>query len=105
MQYPDNFLEGSGTRRHLKILQKEAIDNKKAEYYIKAVQAYIDEVVPRIEIWARQILAYVAEGDMLRTQLAGVKKLARCQPVDGISLKKSIADRIIELESYPFVTL
>ena len=36
MQDPDNFLEGSGTnRRHLKILQKEDIKNKKAEYYIR----------------------------------------------------------------------
>ena len=29
MQDPDNFMEGSGTRRHLKILQKEDIENKK----------------------------------------------------------------------------
>ena len=35
MQDPDNLLEGSGTRRHLKILQKEDIENKKARYYIK----------------------------------------------------------------------
>ena len=35
MQDPDNFLEGSGIRRHLKILQKEDIENKKVEYYIK----------------------------------------------------------------------
>ena len=32
---PDNFLEGSGIRRHLKIFQKGDIENKKAEYYIK----------------------------------------------------------------------
>lgn len=36
LQDPDNFLEGSGTnRRHLKIFQKEDINDKKAEYYIK----------------------------------------------------------------------
>jgi len=36
MQDPDNFLEGSGTRRrHLKIFQKEDIKNKKTEYYIR----------------------------------------------------------------------
>ena len=36
MQDPDNFLEGSGTRRrHLRIFQKEDIKNKKAEYYIR----------------------------------------------------------------------
>ena len=36
MQDPDNFLEGSGTRRrHLKIFQKEDIKKKKTEYYIR----------------------------------------------------------------------
>jgi len=39
---------------------------------------------------------------MLRTQLAGIKKLARYQPIDGVSLKRAIADRIIDLEAYPF---
>ncbi len=33
---PDNLLEGSGkNRRHLKILQKGDIKNKKVEYYIR----------------------------------------------------------------------
>ena len=36
MQDPDNLLEGSGAnRRHVKIFQKEDINSKKAEYYIK----------------------------------------------------------------------
>ncbi len=35
MQDPDNLLEGSGVRRHLKILQKDDITNKKTEYYIR----------------------------------------------------------------------
>jgi len=48
------------------------------------------------------VIAYVEEGDMLRTQLAGIKKLARYQPIDAVSLKREIADRIIDLEAYPF---
>ena len=58
--------------------------------------------VPRIEQWAKQVLAYVEEGDMLRTQLAGVKKFARYQPIDAIGLRRNIGDRIIERENYPF---
>jgi len=56
----------------------------------------------KIESWAKQVIAYVEEGDMLRTQLAGIKKLARYQPIDAVSLKREIADRIIDLEAYPF---
>ena len=35
MQDTVNLLEGSGTRRHLKIFQREDIKNKETEYYIR----------------------------------------------------------------------
>jgi len=78
------------------------VGEEKAKYQIAATKAYVDDTIPRIELWAKQALAYVEEGDMLRTQLAGLKKLARYQPINTISLKTEIADRIIDLESYPF---
>ena len=94
------FAMESGLLRTLKMIDKEG--EEKAEYQIAAVKVYVDEMIPQIEIWAKQVMAYVEEGDMLRTQLAGVKKLARYQPIDSVSLKRAVADRIIELESYPF---
>jgi len=94
------FAMESGLLRTQKIIAKEG--EEKARYQIEAVKVYVDELVPQIESWAKQIIAYVEEGDMLRTQLAGVKKLARYQPIDSIRLKQSIAARIIDLESYPF---
>jgi len=94
------FSMESGLLRTLKMITREG--KEKAGYQIAAVKVYMDEMIPTIEMWARQILAYVEEGDMLRTQLAGVKKLARYQPVDAVSLNRAVADRVIELESYPF---
>ena len=94
------FAMESGLLRTLKMISKEG--EEKAKYQIAAVKVYVDENIPKIETWAKQILAYVEEGDMLRTQLAGVKKLARYQPIDTVSLKRAVADRVIELESYPF---
>jgi alkylation response protein AidB-like acyl-CoA dehydrogenase len=94
------FAMESGLLRALKIIAKQG--EEKATYQTAAVKVYVDEMIPKIESWAKQILAYVEAGDMLRTQLAGVKKLARYQPIDAISLKRSVADRVIELESYPF---
>jgi alkylation response protein AidB-like acyl-CoA dehydrogenase len=90
----------SGLLRTQKKITKESAD--RAEYQIAAVKVYVDAMVPQIESWAKQVLAYVESGDTLRTQLAGVKKLARYQPIDAVSLRRSIADRIIELEAYPF---
>ena len=94
------FAMESGLLRTLKIIDKEG--EAKAKYHIDAVKVYVDETIPKIEAWAKQVIAYVEEGDMLRTQLAGIKKLARYQPIDAVSLKREIADRIIDLEAYPF---
>ncbi|MFZ0450190.1 MAG: acyl-CoA dehydrogenase family protein [Desulfatiglandaceae bacterium] len=94
------FAMESGLLRTLKLI--DSAGEEKAKYQIAATKAYVDDTIPRIEVWAKQALAYVEEGDMLRTQLAGLKKLARYQTIDAISLKKEIAERIIELESYPF---
>jgi alkylation response protein AidB-like acyl-CoA dehydrogenase len=94
------FAMESGLLRTLKIISRDG--EEKAKYQIAAVKVYVDEMIPRIESWAKQIVSYVEEGDMLRTQLAGVKKLARYQPIDAVTLKREIADRIIDLESYPF---
>jgi len=94
------FAMESGLLRTLKIIAKDG--EGKAKYQIDAVKVYVDDTIPRIESWAKQIISYVEEGDMLRTQLAGVKKLARYQPIDAVTLKREIADRIIDLESYPF---
>ncbi|MFH1954261.1 MAG: acyl-CoA dehydrogenase family protein [Pseudomonadota bacterium] len=94
------FAMETGLLRTLKIIHGQG--EEKAKYQIAAVKVYVDEVIPQIELWAKQIIAYVEEGDMLRTQLAGVKKLARYQPIDTVNLKRAIADRIIELEAYPF---
>lgn len=94
------FAMESGLLRALKAVSNQG--EEKAWLHVAAVKAYVDETIPKIEMWAKQMLAYVEEGDMLRTQLAGVKKLARYQPLDAVSLKRQIADRIIELESYPF---
>lgn len=69
------FAMESGLLRTLKIITKAG--EAKAAYQIKAVQAYVNDMVPQIESWAKDIIAYVEEGDMLRTQLAGIKKLAR----------------------------
>jgi len=94
------FAMESGLLRTLKLMEKEG--EEKAKYHIAAVKAYVDDTMPRIESWAKQVISHVESGDMLRTQLAGVKKLARYQPIDAINEKRLVADRIIELESYPF---
>jgi alkylation response protein AidB-like acyl-CoA dehydrogenase len=94
------FAMESALLRAKKVIAKEGA--KATAHYIAAVTVYVDETVPKIESTAKQMLAYVEEGDMLRTQLAAVKKMARYQPVDTVTPRRLIADKVIELEDYPF---
>jgi len=94
------FAMESGLLRTLKI--SSTLGEEKAKSHIAAVKVYVDDTIPKIEALARQIVARVEEGDMLRTQLAAVKKLARYQPLDAVTLRRILADKIIECESYPF---
>ncbi len=97
----ETFAMESGLMRALKAVDNQ--DEDKARYHVAAVQVYVDRTIPKLENWAKQLLAYVEEGDMLRTQLAAVKKLARYQPIDAITLRRELADRAIDLEAYPFI--
>ena len=72
-----------------------------AELYIAAVQAYLDDTLPKVEFWGKQVLAHVEEGDMLRTQLMALRKFTKNQPIDAIAAKRKIAAKIIDKECYP----
>jgi butyryl-CoA dehydrogenase len=60
-----------------------------------------DETMGLAELAARRILAACAEGDLLRTQLAILRRLARFTPADTVSLSRSVARHCIQLERYP----
>ena len=60
-----------------------------------------EETMALAEQAARQVLAACAEGDMLRTQLAILRRLARFTPADSIGLSRAVARHAIQLERYP----
>jgi butyryl-CoA dehydrogenase len=47
------------------------------------------------------VLAACGEGDMLRTQLAILRRLARSTPADVVGLSRSVARQCIQMERYP----
>lgn len=67
---------------------------------VDMVRMYTQEAFGRIEQHAKNILAAMEEGDMLRTQLAVLRKLTRFQPLNAKELKRQIAARVIEAEKY-----
>jgi alkylation response protein AidB-like acyl-CoA dehydrogenase len=60
-----------------------------------------EETMSLAEQAARRVLAACGEGDMLRTQLAILRRLARSTPVDVVALSRTVARQAIQLERYP----
>jgi butyryl-CoA dehydrogenase len=60
-----------------------------------------DESISLAEHLARRVLAACGEGDMLRTQLAILRRLARFTPADAVVLSRTVAQHCIVAEKYP----
>jgi alkylation response protein AidB-like acyl-CoA dehydrogenase len=71
-----------------------------AQLAIAMTQGYIREAMEKIEAASRKVIAGVAEGDMLRTQLAILRRLLKCEPVNTIALRQKIADRVLAAGKY-----
>ncbi|MBW1690771.1 MAG: acyl-CoA dehydrogenase [Deltaproteobacteria bacterium] len=92
------FAMESALLRALKKLQKEG--EEKAKIHIAATRVYINDTFPKLDLMARQILAAIAEGEELRTQLMGLKKFTRYTPINTIALRREIAENVIPIARY-----
>jgi len=63
---------------------------------IAMTRVYLARAMEKIESAARKIIAAVADGDMLRTQLAILRRLAKYEPFNTVELGQQIAQRMIE---------
>jgi hypothetical protein len=90
----------SGLLRAQKVLAIKG--EEKARLHIAAVKVYVNDTLPKIIHWAKQVLAFVVEDDSLAAQYATIEKLAAYQPLDTIVLRRLIAEKIIKGKKYPF---
>jgi alkylation response protein AidB-like acyl-CoA dehydrogenase len=67
---------------------------------IAMTRVYLSQAMEKIEAAAKKIMAAVAEGDMLRTQLAILRRLAKHEPFNTIELRQEIAGKVIERGKY-----
>jgi butyryl-CoA dehydrogenase len=67
---------------------------------IAMTRVYLTQALEKVEAAAKKVIADVAEGDMLRTQLAIVRRLAKHEPFNTIALRQQIARKTIEAGKY-----
>jgi len=86
------------------VLRAQKIAQNKSEAAaglpIAMTRVYISQAMEKIESAARKVIAAVADGDMLRTQLAILRRLAKYEPFNTIELRQQIAQRVIERGKY-----
>jgi butyryl-CoA dehydrogenase len=78
----------------------EAQGEEKSALIVAMTQVYLAGAFARLEAAAKKVVAAVAEGDMLRTQMAIVRRLAKHEPVNVIALQEKIAARVLETGKY-----
>jgi butyryl-CoA dehydrogenase len=71
-----------------------------ASHAIAMTRHYAGRAMETIELSARKVIAGSAEGDMLRTQMAILRRLAKHEPTDSISLGRQIARTVIAAGRY-----
>jgi alkylation response protein AidB-like acyl-CoA dehydrogenase len=67
---------------------------------IAMTRVYLTQAMEKVESAARKVIAAVADGDMLRTQIAILRRLVKHEPFNTIELRQQIAQKVIERGKY-----
>jgi len=67
---------------------------------VAMTRVYTSGAIEKIESAARLVIAACAEGDMLRSQLAILRRMCKYEPFNTLSLRRIIAQRVIEMGRY-----
>jgi len=94
----ETFAMESGLLRALKAVGRDGSDAAAAK--VAMVRAYINDALPRVDAYAKTVLASVDEGDTLRTELAGLRRFLRYTPINTVALRREIAGRLIAQGRY-----
>src|SRR5882724_7935375 len=86
------------------VLRAQKIAEQKGEAAaalpIAMTRVYMTQALEKIEAAAKKVIADVADGDMLRTQMAILRRLSKHEPFNTIALRQQIAAKTIERGKY-----
>ncbi|MGD0869337.1 MAG: acyl-CoA dehydrogenase family protein [Bryobacteraceae bacterium] len=71
-----------------------------ARQAIAMTRYYAAKAAQTVELSSRKVISTVAEGDMLRTQMAILRRLAKHEPADTIGLGRQIAKHVLAAGKY-----
>ena len=71
-----------------------------AGHAIAMTRVYMTGAMERVESAAKAVIAASAEGDMLRSQMAILRRLCKYEPFNTIALREKVAQKVIESGKY-----
>jgi alkylation response protein AidB-like acyl-CoA dehydrogenase len=99
----DIVMEVYAMESSLRRAQKaEAARGEAAAALGDAARVFIYDAADRVEKQARTALVAVTKGDMLRTQLAVLRRFTKHEPVDTVALRRRVAAAVQAGDRYPF---
>lgn len=85
----------------LRAQKLKAAEHRAADAAAAMTGLLAEETMALAERGTRRVLAACAEGDMLRTQLAILRRLARVTQGDTVAMSRTVARACVEQERYP----
>jgi alkylation response protein AidB-like acyl-CoA dehydrogenase len=79
-----------------------AAGRQQATHHEDAARVFVAGAALRIDAAAREALASMAEGDVLRTQLAALRRLLKVTPIDTVTPRRRLADATVAARRYLF---
>jgi len=71
-----------------------------AEIAVTMARLYAAKAMNTVELAARKVIAAAAEGDMLRTQMTILRRLAKHDPIDTIPLRREVSTHVVKAGRY-----
>lgn len=72
------------------------------ERQVDIAQVYLQDAAEKVNYFAKRAVNHMAEGDMQRMMLMGVKRFTKVQPYNTIAARRRIAEAMIEGGKYAF---
>jgi alkylation response protein AidB-like acyl-CoA dehydrogenase len=95
----DTYSADSAVLRALSVTAKK---QPKAAMQVVAARVFVSDAAMRIEASARQALAAMTEGDMLRTSVSALKRLFKQMPANTAAMRRQLADEAVARGAYIF---
>ncbi len=92
------FAAESAYLRAKKIIQEKG--EEAAELAIKMTECFVAETMPKFDLWGKEMIAAMEEGDVKRTLLSALRKLTRFEFINLYERKRYIANEMYETKKY-----